>query len=421
MTVSALPTRSPLPGLWWSLSTAALFAATFPVWRPDNDSLLPQIPLFEWGFWIPQWLEWVSLAGGAAGTAFVAVLAHQNKRVATGVLLWILSTGLLVVADQLRFQPWWIHLTVAGVILACASPRRIPKLWTLFLVGMYGWSAWSKWDSSFFVTHGPELVSGLMRSVGLKQRLSPELLSWGAVLLPLGESVVAALLLLSRTRRFALFAAVGMHILLGLSLGPTGLNHSRGVLVWNAVCVAQLVVLIVLLNPSTTTAEASSSQVTSSRGDAFAASVLGLVMLFPLLEPRGWCDPWWAWELYASRPARADLFVARSLRSDSPSEIRRYIEPEVPGREWCRVRIDKWALEELSVPVAPGSRVQLAIAAAICERNRWEGECRVDVAEAADRLTGKRMSRTIIGIDAIKNELESFRLNIEPRDRQPGG
>jgi hypothetical protein len=328
---------------------------------------------------------------------------------------------LLVVADQLRFQPWWIHLTVAGVILACASPRRIPKLWTLFLVGMYGWSAWSKWDSSFFVTHGRELVSGLMRSVGLKQRLSPELLSWGAVLLPLGESVVAALLLLSRTRRFALFAAVGMHILLGLALGPMGLNHSRGVVVWNAVCIAQLVVLIVLLNPSTTTAEASSSQVTSSRGDAFAASVLGLVMLFPLFEPRGWCDPWWAWELYASRPARADLFVARSLRSNSPSEIRRYIEPEVPGREWCRVRIDKWALEELSVPVAPGPRVQLAIAAAICERNRWEGECRVDVAEAADRLTGKRMSRTIIGIDAIKNELESFRLNIEPRDRQPGG
>ena len=410
-----------LPGLWWSLSTGLLFAATLPVWRLDNDSLLPRIPLFGWGLSIPHGVEVAAVIGAFSAVVYVACRSYRQERATIGVIVWMTSSGVLIVADQLRFQPWWIHLMVTGIILSCASPRRIPQWWIWFLVGMYGWSAWSKWDYSFLATHGRELVLGILQGVGVRARLTPTAHSCGAVMLPLVESLVVSLLLFSRTRRWGLWIAVGMHLLLGIALGPTGLNHSRGVLAWNAVCVAQLIVLIVLTRPSASAAAQTATILPKpSRGDRVAATIVGLVMSFPLLAPWGLCDPWWAWELYASRPGRVDISMACSHRKDLPSSVRRYVEPELPGREWCRVRIDRWALDELSVAVAPGLRVQMALATSFCEQYTGERECRVEIAEIADRWTGMRTSRTLISNDDIRRELATFRFNVNSRDRDSG-
>ncbi len=390
--------------------------ATLSVWRPDTESMLPRIPLFGWGLFIPPGLEWIAFIGSFLGLFITGLLLYYRRRPALGFMVWLLSTGILIAGDQFRFQPWWIHLAISGLIVAISQPVALATGLRFFLVGMYGWSAWSKWDYSFLTTHGRELTSALFQSVGLEIDFSPETLSVLALLLPLGETVVAAMLFFSRTQRCGLYAALVMHLLLGLALGPTGLDHSRGVLVWNAVCLAESACLIVVLRRET---RDGSSPLMSLREivrqNRVVAAVMALIMLFPLLAHWGWCDPWCAWELYASRPARAELYIDFHRRPVLPPQIRRFIDTGTPAYPWCRVRIEKWALEEYAVPLAPGWRLPLAISSSLSETFGWKNECRVEISSPADRFTGRRTERTLRGTDEIQRELNTFLLNVSPR------
>ncbi|MFN0198448.1 MAG: MauE/DoxX family redox-associated membrane protein [Planctomycetaceae bacterium] len=405
-----------LLGYWWSVSGSLLMFATLPVWRPDTESLLPRIPLVGWGLFLPLWLEWTALIGNFIGLLLAGLATYYDRRTTFGFLIWLLSTGILIVGDQVRFQPWWMHLAISGWILTFSQPKTVALWLRLLLAGIYGWSAWSKWDYSFLTSHGRELTSALFQSVGMPIDFSPATLTILALLLPLGETIAAAMLLFSRTQRYGLYAALVMHLLLGLALGPTGLNHSRGVHIWNAVCIAELLCLIALMRCETREVPPLTTSLREvARKNRIVATVVMSALLFPMLSPWGWCDPWCAWELYASRPARAELYIDYRRRSALPSHVRRFVDAGSAAHPWCRVRIETWALEEYAVPLAPGWRLPLAISSSLAETFGWKSECRVEIYGPADRFTGHRRRRTLRGEEEIQQELKSFLLNVSPR------
>src|SRR5690606_19491010 len=110
------------------------------------------------------------------------------------------------------------------------SARRLLIALTL---SIYTYSALGKFDQQFLHTVGPDLVAALLPWLERGAEPGGGVLSTAAVALPCAELGLAAMLALPRTRRLAGVAAIAMHSLLVLALGPLGLGHSYAVLAWN--------------------------------------------------------------------------------------------------------------------------------------------------------------------------------------------
>jgi hypothetical protein len=90
-----------------------------------------------------------------------------------------------------------------------------------------------------------------------------------------------------------------------------------------------------------------------------------------------------AWELYAPRGSRIQVFVADPA-VETLTELQSYISqdssPEF-GPLWRELRIDRWSLSQLGAPIYPQDRFQLGVALAVLNRVsepdqvliRWQG------------------------------------------------
>src|SRR5207244_3954765 len=109
--------------------------------------------------------------------------------------------------------------------------------------------------------------------------------------------------------------AVLLHLLLLVILGPWGLNHKLGVLVWNAYFIWQDLILFGGRRSMSATVADDPESVPQTTG---ALSALGLAQgmivaaaLLPLLAPTTWFDLWPSWGLYAASAERVSLLVHR--------------------------------------------------------------------------------------------------------------
>jgi len=314
------------------------------------------------------------------------------------------------------------------------------------------YSALSKLDVSFISGEGQQILSGLLHSIGLSITGWPgpvrRIVTAG---MPVGELLVAVGLCLRKTRRTGLVAAVAMHAILFLALGPWGLHHKPGVLIWNVYFAMQDLLLFAhrplmpikeawslsigrflarrrtdLATPQTAavrengfagTAEAETDEpARSHRRSSRAAEIVVLAaILLPLLAPFGWCDQWPAWGLYASAPERMTVFLRRSERKRLPGPIRRHVEEPRPLYSWCRLRIDRWSLDAVGAPLYPQNRFRAGVALAVAERYHLGSAIRVVVESAANRWTGRRTVRIISGEADLRELSTEFFLNAQPR------
>src|SRR5690606_921169 len=128
-------------------------------------------------------------------------------------------------------------------------------------------------------------------------------------------------------------------------------------------------------SPAASVGENQTPALPQPRHDAPAGSLTGLAaetaiwaaMLLPLLEPWGRFDTWPSWGLYASRPARAEVFVHRDARARITGPAAGFIAEPRDASPWCLVRIDRWSLAALNAPVYPQDRFALGTALALSE------------------------------------------------------
>ncbi|MBC7817132.1 MAG: hypothetical protein IAG10_09620, partial [Planctomycetaceae bacterium] len=154
--------------------------------------------------------------------------------------------------------------TISRATVGLTPPARLLRALT---ISIYFWSAVSKFDVGFYASHGQILVDALFQAVGINAAGWPASVKWWlAFSLPLGELLVAVGLCWPRTRQAALIAATALHIGLILALGPMGLGHRPGVLLWNVAFIGHDWLLFGVRTPSggTTQARSSSEGATSS-------------------------------------------------------------------------------------------------------------------------------------------------------------
>jgi hypothetical protein len=407
--------------------TALLVAATWPLWTPGTE--FPDIPWFGWGvLFPPEPIDWLSLAalGGLLLVQFVPPggsgesSGRRGLKGAQGALfagaLWLLLT------DQHRLQPWvWQMLLWTSVI--ALSGRDRPRLALESLRGLtlsvYVWSAVSKFDRAFVEGHGQLLLEGLSDAVGLSAAdWSPAVRAGLAWCFPAGELLVAALLAVARLRRLGLWGSLAMHVALLLTLGPLGLNHEWGVLLWNGYFIGQNVLLFRPLPAAGSRAGDVERDRTDSRSPRVAVTRLVTLVLcvLPGLSLAGLWDWWPSWAVYSARPEVVIVLVEDADIVRLPASLQAHIGPPRPLSTRCPVNLDAWSFATCWCPMYPQERYRLAVAMAVSRE--YDAEMTLTIRSSPNRRTGERAERRLDG-QALERHVASYWLNVRRRGVTP--
>lgn len=374
-----------------ALGALTLVGATYRLWTPQQ--VFPQVPLAHAALAVPAWFQWAGLVAMLAGllAALVASDRGRGPRLATvGLLTFAIATVAMIVLDQQRCQPWAYQFVLLALVLARCDAASAMGLARLLVVSFYAYSALTKFDYSFLHTLGQQFLAALVGVFGQSvEHWDPTARLIAASLFPMGELLVAVGLCFQRTRGVALVGAVALHVLLLVILGPWGLDHRPGVLVWNAWFIAEVLFLFGPAKWWPASADGSASLAARVPWDVRAIVTAALVL--PVLSPIGSFDMWPGWGLYASCSQRVRLLVHRGAAEELPEELRPFLEDAGDARDpWLVLRLDRWALASLAAPIYPQNRLQLGVAQAVIDRYGLMGRARVVRFELAERLTGRR-------------------------------
>ncbi len=330
--------------------------------------------------------------------------------------------------NQHRLQPWAYEFCILILAITLLPPAKAVPCLRLFVASIYLHSGLSKLDVTFLTTHGEVFMSVLTNAIGWDLASTPVGVRRAIVaMLPLGEILVAAGLLIPKTRRVAKWISVLMHLMLLGILGPWGLGHQPGVLIWNVYFIIQNLVLFHIGQNAPSEMMTDSSESGSKRrwevfgGYALVASVIFL----PFLEPFGWYDHWPAWAVYASRPERVRVYVAENRIANLPV-LQKFITEDDPPADALerffagkpalkRLRIDQWSLEVLKAPIYPEDRFQIGVALALTEQYDLGEDLRVEIEGPANRFTGERSKTILEGGEKIREACDRFFFNAYPR------
>lgn len=403
---------------WMTISAAALLAVTWKLWTPQT--VFPQIPFFEFLVGTPGWIDWV-LLGGAAIALVIAVFTPPPSR-AGRLAMAAFAVCLIgsISLDQHRLQPWaWQFLLIAWLFITV--PNKTGLYWCRWLtISVYFWSAISKFDHSFLHGHANLFLGVITDWTGTKLADWPETVRLTtAYLFPVGEMLVAALLILWPQHRIGLWASWLMHGTLIAIVGPFGLQHEWGVLLWNVYFIGQNA----LLYPRRTGDAFAHQFVRELRPREFVALIpIVAALLLPMTAFYGWFDEWPSWAVYTGRAEQVRVEVFENVTNLIPDDV------PTPGaivcaidgsgqfvQQWYALNLGQWSLQTLETPIYPQARFRLAVAWAVAKRLPNGDGIRVTVQSAADRHTGQRWTETYRGRDAIEQLLDRFWLNTKAR------
>jgi len=406
----------------FALSTLALLAVTWRLWTPQT--VYPQVPLFVWAGRLPPTLEWAAIATLTAMLGFVVLAPQRRLAWKLVLLLLVVPLGGLLLVDQHRLQPWAYEALIVAIVLSCASRQRAFVPLRLLVISIYFYSAVSKLDATFAHTVGQQFLAALSGLFGVSIRAWPSAVRVAlALCFPLVELAVAVGLCVGPLRQWAVGLAVVMHATLIVILGPWGLNHHGGVLIWNGWFIAQALLLFAAPRPTARSALSTSDFAGNPlpperRLPARVAwATVAMAVLLPLLEPLGWYDHCLAWGLYAPGNSRVAVLLDRAVVDRLPEGLKRHVtDPDRQGL-WVELKIDRWSLAALDAPIYPQARYQLGVAEAVGRRFALGDQIRAILYGPAARLSGRRRKDVLAGLGQIEAAANRFWLSAHPRGR----
>ena len=397
-----------------------LVAATWRLWTPQPG--FPQVPLLYAAGSLPPAVQWLVLSGMLAGLVGM-LLAPAGRWGRSSLWLFALATLVLMLLNQHRLQPWAYQFVLLAVVLASTRPAMAVAVARLFLVSFYFHSAMTKCDYAFLHTLGQQFLAVLLQLMGGSiddwSSSTRIMLAW---LFPIGELLVAAGLSFAPSRRFALAGAVALHVLLLIILGPWGLDHWPGVLLWNAYFIAQDLVLFA----GARRAQAGDVAEVPGSGDrlrppSFITALMAAGMVLPFLQPWAWFDLWPSWGLYAACSERVALQVHRQQRENLPEELYPFLtEPAEADDPWLTLRLDRWSLAALGAPIYPQNRMQLGVAQSVISQSDLGNRARIVRFSLADRWSGERRHDILTGPAQCEAAAGEYWLNARPRGAPRG-
>lgn len=378
-------------------------AATRHLWF-GRTTEFPAIPVLRFLCGVPLFVDTMLSSAVIGGLLFLALCPDGVR---SGILwrrraTWAalagsnIALGGLFLLNQHRLQAWAWFLFLCLLAVAAQRPARLLR-W--LVAGVYLYSGLSKLSTDFLSGGGRWLLDGFLLPFGESTSTwSASGLSSALWLLPLGEIFAAVCLLLPQARKLRLSLMVMLHAALLVALGPWGLKHQPAVLIWNMQFLAFAPVV------SRTVRQHAAATPRACRVIAAFTLVCGLGL--PCL---GWwnLDPWMAWRLYSSPRETMRLFVRSDEAGRLPMSAHRHLQPLRPFENRRLLRLDRWALAELSAPLHPTNRFRAAVIAALGREHELV-HLSAEVETPAETLT-------LTGRARLQEYADSFRFNTKPR------
>ena len=355
------------------LFESLLLLVTWPLWT--GGSSFPAIPLFPLAILdtpaavaidrLFGWLFPVTVV--LCFLTSVTPLGDTWQR-RSRFLSLVIATG-LVIANQHRLQPWhWLFML--SMLAATTTPAWAAiRVLRAIVASVYIFSALSR--------ASPEIVDGMTgQIVGMLYRLAElprassdtNVVSVTAWIFVAGELAAGTGMLFHRIRRCSIIASVVLHLTLITALGPFGLKHHWGVLIWNAMFLCLVPMLwapmLFAARQGVSTREkrsATKPNPASHRVIWRYRMMLVLVILFPASGLFGIADNWLSWQLYSPRPEVIGLFIRPRCAADLPKSLQKFVSEPNPIDDFCIVRLDRWCLNETGAPIYPEGRFQIGI------------------------------------------------------------
>lgn len=397
--------------VWSGLSAIALLLATLRLWFPPAlVGSFPQVPLHSFFLGWPIAVDWGLACLLCVGWGLVIV-----GRLRLGSALVVLSGLVLVGLNQHRLQPWHYQLMLFAAVFLFARRRDQRPLLRWLTISVYFYSAISKADFEFLHTVGQQFLESILQVIALGSEISPRAKLLLTGLFPGIEVLIAIGLTHPRFQRVAGWSACLLHLGLMLLLGPLGLDHSLGVVLWNLYFAVLAWLLFVKRDPPRDEKQPPETE----RGVPRWILACGLVPVFllPLVERWGYWDHWTSWALYAPHSSRAEIFVATTAHERLPEGLQAMMPVVDVGSLWQRVPAGRWSLSSVSAPVYPQDRFQLGVARYLAHQLDSEFEIRVDILGPASRWSGQRTRTRFEGISAIDRAGDQFWWNSQPREQ----
>ncbi|MBA2117624.1 MauE/DoxX family redox-associated membrane protein [Bremerella alba] len=388
-----------------------LIGVTYPLWIDQTQ--FPAVPVIQGLCAVPGLVDIILW-----GTLIALLIAIQwlGPRSQMSPKLWLATSLVLVLCfalNQHRFQPWAYQFAVLGLIFGLAPPRNAWQMTIWISLSIYFYSAVSKLDPSFVNELGSDFMLTISSIAGFPMS-QDQLASWKWLALgfPIFELIAFFLLLIPRTRKLGIAAACLMHVGLILVLGPVGLSHSWGVLIWNVFFITQTILLFGFPQPSETSDTAPNATFRLSA----ARAICVLVIIFPTFEIVGLGDPWPAWGLYASHVGRTHLFLSRHAVNHLPEPWRKFVDTQASDDLFVPVQLEKWSLQTTGAPIYPGQRFSFAVARAFVTKTDTSRSVRLVIESPAGRFQDDREADTFAGDKIGMQADRRFWLNTKPRD-----
>ena len=392
-----------------------LIAATWRLWFSSGE--FPQVPFFEFACWTPQWVDWT--LSGLLIVALVVMLVTRidtKPNIVSGIIM-IAALVALIILNQHRLQPWAWFLILATIATSARADYALSAMcWLLF--GVYFFSGLSKLDPHFLGGGGAWLLDGLLKPFGSSTTtLRPggmEVLLWT---MPVGEIVTAFCVLIPRFRFVGFFLVVAMHGTLVMALGPFGLDHKPGVLLWNGTF--QLLALPLLWKPISVREKLERCVRSRFLKTAVLAAAVGLPCFGTRWAPI--IDQWPSWSVYATwyqpmavtissagyetpgfQPLQEHLAFSFVFKSGGGVVLAsRYLE------------LDRWSLAATGAPIFPQDRFQLGVFRALPQPGQ-SARMSISVGGLRTPQDGSRFIGKLSG-HAIDDYANQFWFNTRPR------
>lgn len=381
----------------WAGFVLLLLVASYPLWFSIGAaSEYPSVSLVNVN--IPV----------AAGPAVILIGALLAVIVAPNRLRWswwlvAVCLGCSFLIDQHRLQPWAYQTAIYACVFAALRPTAARSWLIPLAASVYIYSAAGKFDYQFAHTVGQDFLSTALDPFGgIPADWDSSLRAKVALAFPTLELAAGLGLLVPVTRRYAAMLAMLMHASLLWMLGPWGLVHSLGVLVWNTALIAQGYFLFIACVPEQPSEESQSVTAPLACGLVVAA------LLAPLTERWGYWDHWPSWALYAPHNSRVDVEVHQSVIARLPGSLQPFVEDDTNADRWHELETADWSLGVRKVPIYPQARYQLALADRLAARYTLKDGIRLRKRSQSDRWTGRRREQQWLGEQEIKRALEQF-------------
>ena len=290
--------------------------------------------------------------------AMLAALVVAMWFYRTGVVFFLAASFFAYCQDENRGQPWLYMYWVMLLLTLFPEPDASVACRMAISVA-YVWGGIQKLQPAFFRRVPDWFVAPAATQWHLPDAIV-HLLSWSVTCAPIFELFIGVFLWTSRFRKAAIVAAMLVHLMALLFLGPLGRNYNAVIWPWNVTMIIMIIALFGGLAQSraqsaTTNAFDNLQNFTALRRSWPALVIVALYSFLPVLSYTGAWDSYFSFTLYAENQSKADIFVTEAFASRLPSALRAHVHklrqdynPQFQGP--FVLDFQGWGMTELSVP-----------------------------------------------------------------------